>query len=210
MKKNLGIWLAVSAVLLLLLPWAAVTYVPRQAGFLVCLFLLYVVNPVYFLTTGVWAGRKLERGQNALAAVAFGALLYAAGEGWIWEMGNFSVGYTLAYLILGCLAVGFCRWKLPKWAIGAAAAGAVILCLTLSAVPGRTWSIPALSGLTALDEGALNSRLQGFDIQQLEMTWGPAAWSGESQAVWEIDENTLLYVSLKPDGTAVAFSFGKK
>lgn len=212
MKQKIAAWLAVSVILLLALPWAAVTYAPRQAGMLVCLLFLYAVNPIYFLWTGVWAGRRMEDYRNSLKMVVLGDLLYAVGAGWIWEMGSFTGGYALTYLLLGCLAVGFCRWRLPKWAIAAIGAGLVILCLLLAAVPlpGRACAVPPLHELTALDEGALNSRLQGFDIQQLEQVWGPGASAGESRAVWEIDEDTLLYASLKPNGTAVAFSLGRK
>ena len=44
MKKNIILWLAVSAVVMLALPWLAVTLVKGDAGMAVCFLLFFALN----------------------------------------------------------------------------------------------------------------------------------------------------------------------
>lgn len=53
MKKNFILWLAVSAVIMLVLPWLAVTFVKGDAGMAACLLLFFAVNPIYSVAMGL-------------------------------------------------------------------------------------------------------------------------------------------------------------
>ncbi len=57
MNKNMIIWFAVSAVLMLALPWLAVTFVKGDAGMAVCFLLFFAVNPIYCVIAGTFAER---------------------------------------------------------------------------------------------------------------------------------------------------------
>ena len=60
MKKMIA-WLIASAAILLALPWLAVTIVKSDAGMAVCLFLFFVLNPIYAICTGAYAGKDIKR-----------------------------------------------------------------------------------------------------------------------------------------------------
>ena len=46
MKQSIILWLAVSAAVMLALPWIAVTFVKGDAGMAVCFLLFFAVNPL--------------------------------------------------------------------------------------------------------------------------------------------------------------------
>ena len=46
MKKNIILWLAVSAVVMLAFPWLTVIFVKGDAGMAVCFLLFFAVNPL--------------------------------------------------------------------------------------------------------------------------------------------------------------------
>ena len=47
MKQNIILWLAASAVVMLMFPWLAVAFVKGDAGMAVCFLLFFAVNPLY-------------------------------------------------------------------------------------------------------------------------------------------------------------------
>ena len=59
MKKAIP-WLIASAIIMLAFPWLAVTLVNDGNGMMVCLFLFFVLNPVYVTIAGVHAGRNIK------------------------------------------------------------------------------------------------------------------------------------------------------
>ena len=59
--KKIFPWLIASAAILLALPWLAVTFVESDAGMAVSLFLFFVLNPIYAICTGAYAGRDVKR-----------------------------------------------------------------------------------------------------------------------------------------------------
>ena len=61
MNKNMIIWFAVSAVLMLALPWLAVTFVKGDAGMAVCFLLFFAVNPIYCVIAGTFAGKDMRQ-----------------------------------------------------------------------------------------------------------------------------------------------------
>lgn len=57
MKKHL-VCTVISAIVMLLLPWCAVTFVPSGGGMLVSLLLLFAVNPISAVCIGIISGGK--------------------------------------------------------------------------------------------------------------------------------------------------------
>lgn len=100
--KQLAV-IAASAVLMVLLPWLAVTLVRGDAGMAVCFLLFFVVNPVAAVVVGIISGRSLR---TAWFQPAVLAVLFLAGA-WL----NFSMGesafllYAAAYFLLGSLTM---------------------------------------------------------------------------------------------------------
>ena len=60
MKKNIIFLLVVSAVIMLALPWLAVTLVKSDAGMAACFVLFFAVNPIYSVVIGILAGKSLK------------------------------------------------------------------------------------------------------------------------------------------------------
>lgn len=103
MKKNIIFWLAVSALIMLVLPWLAATFIKGDGGLVVCLLLFFVVNPIYSLIVGGFAGRDI-RHRWGLPVVS--AALFLAGT-WIFfdiEETAFIL-YALVYFALGIAAM---------------------------------------------------------------------------------------------------------
>lgn len=111
-NSNLILWLIAAAVIMLLLPWTAVTFVRGDAGMAVCFLLFYAVNPVYMVFAGIYAGKN-GRKLWSLPVVAAG--LFLLGTGAFFSMGEPAfVMYAGVYLVLGISAMllsMFVRWK---------------------------------------------------------------------------------------------------
>lgn len=96
--KNL-VCLAISAGLMLLLPWLTVTLVKGDAGMGVCFLLFFAVDPVAVIAVGVFSGRDIRTTWFQPAALA---TFFLAGT-WL----AFSVSepafllYAGVYLLLG-------------------------------------------------------------------------------------------------------------
>ena len=103
MKNNFILWVMISMVIMLVLPWLAVSFVKGDAGMAVCFILFFAVNPIYSVIMGVFAGKNIKRlwGMPVISAV-----LFLLGS-WIF----FSIGekafilYAGVYLILGIVAM---------------------------------------------------------------------------------------------------------
>lgn len=80
MKLNISKFTALSAGIMLGIPWLAVTFAPGDAGMAVCFVLFYALNPAYLLYLGIQAGKQPEtmRFQPLLASALFllGAWVY--------------------------------------------------------------------------------------------------------------------------------------
>lgn len=100
--KCLG-WLAGSAAVMLLLPWAAVTFVSSHAGMTVTLLLFFVINPIYAVVAGVFAGKNIKR----LWIVPFiVAILFLLGTWIFFDMGEGAfVIYADVYLVIGIVSM---------------------------------------------------------------------------------------------------------
>lgn len=103
MKKSIILWLAVSAIIMLVLPWLAVTFVKGDAGMAVCFLLFYAINPIYSVIIGTYAGKDIKR----LCSLPFiSSILYLLGVWIFFDMGESAfIMYAIIYFILGILAM---------------------------------------------------------------------------------------------------------
>ena len=97
MKKFI-IWIFASALLMIGAPFLAVKFA-GDAGMAVCFLLFFVLNPVYSLVCGIFAGADIKR-LWALPIITSG--LFLAGVWIFFEMGepDFLI-YCGAYLVIG-------------------------------------------------------------------------------------------------------------
>lgn len=59
MKKNVY-WLTISAFIMFALPWIDVVSVPNDTGMIATIVLLFVVNPLYSIAVGMFAGKNIK------------------------------------------------------------------------------------------------------------------------------------------------------
>ena len=103
MRKKTIFWLLMSALVMLLLPWMAVTFVRSDAGMMAVLILLFAVNPGYCMAAGYSAGKQIRRfwwiPAYSAAMFLLGVwLFFEAGESDFWI-------YTAVYYALGMEAM---------------------------------------------------------------------------------------------------------
>lgn len=101
-KKN-GICILISTLIMLLLPWCAVTFGKGDAGMAVCFLLFFAVNPIMSVVTGVFSGRDIRSSwfQPMLLAA-----LFLLGTWVFFGMGEPAfLFYAVVYLILGYSAM---------------------------------------------------------------------------------------------------------
>ena len=97
--KQILLWLTASAVLMLVLPWLAVTFVPGDSGMAVCLLLFFVLDPIYAVCAGGFAGRDIKR-RWAMPLLTAGFFLLGAWS--FFDRGEPAfLLYAAAYLVLG-------------------------------------------------------------------------------------------------------------
>lgn len=97
------LWLAVSAAVMLALPWMAVTFVEGDAGMAACFILFFAVDPIYVLAIGAFAGKDMRR----LWSLPFIAVaLFLSGTWILFDMGETAfLRYAAVYLVLGVAAM---------------------------------------------------------------------------------------------------------
>ena len=111
MKKMIA-WLIASAAILLALPWLAVTFIKSDAGMAVSLFLFFVLNPIYAICAGAYAGRDVKR---FWALPVITALFFLDGAWLFFDMGEMAfILYALIYLLLGMAAMLLSRFIRKK------------------------------------------------------------------------------------------------
>lgn len=103
MKQNIILWLAASAVVMLVFPWLAVTFVNGDAGMAVCFLLFFAVNPIYSVIIGAFAGKDIRH----LWSLPFiSAVLFLIGTWIFFDMGEMAfILYTVVYLAIGIVAM---------------------------------------------------------------------------------------------------------
>ena len=104
MRKSYLIGLAVSAAIMVLLPWLTVTFVKGDAAMAVCFLLFFGVNPIFSIAMGIFSGkgRKVLWSLPILTSALFILVTWA-----FFGMGEpaFLV-YAGIYLILGMISMG--------------------------------------------------------------------------------------------------------
>ena len=103
MKRSLWLPVALSALVMVGTPWAAVTFAPGDWGMAACFLLFFGVNPLYSLLLGVWSGMDLKKHwfQPVVSAVLF------LGGTWIFfDPGEMAfVYYCAVYLLISLAAM---------------------------------------------------------------------------------------------------------
>jgi len=103
MKKNIILWLAASAVVMLAFPWLAVTFVKGDAGMAVCFLLFFAVNPLYSVLIGAFAGKDIRR---LWSLPVISSALFLIGTWIFFDMGESAfILYAAVYLVLGIAAM---------------------------------------------------------------------------------------------------------
>lgn len=102
MRKAAICWALVSVIVMLVLPWMAVTFVSAQAGLAVSFLMFYVVNPICVVAIGVFAGKDIKRlwYQPAVTSVLFLVGIWVFFE----TLDSAFIMYAASYLGLGMLA----------------------------------------------------------------------------------------------------------
>lgn len=96
-------WSLIFAVVMLLFPWMAVTWVPSNDGMSVCLLLLFVADPLCIIVSGIAGGRKLAEGW---ILPLLGSAFLLAGTWLFFELGEAAfVLYAFIDLLLGYAAL---------------------------------------------------------------------------------------------------------
>ena len=103
MKKNIILWLAASAVVMLAFPWLAVTFVKGDAGMAVCFLLFFAVNPLYSVIIGAFAGKDVK---HLWSLPVISAVLFLIGTRIFFDMGETAfILYAAVYLVIGIMAM---------------------------------------------------------------------------------------------------------
>ena len=103
MKRNIIFGLAVTAVIMLALPWLAVTFVKGDAGMAACFVLFFAVNPIYSVVIGIFAGKDMK---HLWSLSVISAVLFLFGTWVFFDMGETAfILYAVVYLALGVVAM---------------------------------------------------------------------------------------------------------
>ncbi len=54
-------WTALSAIVMLLFPLIAVTFVPSNAGMMIMMLMFLIINPIYYIVIGVVSSNDVKR-----------------------------------------------------------------------------------------------------------------------------------------------------
>lgn len=99
MKKPYIGWLALSFVIMLLLPWGAVTFVKGDAGMAVCFLLFYIIDPIYSALVGYFSGKSIKK-MWSLPVIC--ALAFLLGVWLFFDMGESAfILYAGIYFVIG-------------------------------------------------------------------------------------------------------------
>lgn len=101
--KKITPWLIASAVIMFAFPWLAVTFIKGDAAMAVCFILFFVVNPIYAICAGAYAGKDLKK---FWILPIITALFFLAGTWIFFDMGEKAfILYAFVYLLLGIVSM---------------------------------------------------------------------------------------------------------
>ncbi len=99
MKKKFIFGTAVSAAVMLMLPYLAVTFASGDAGMAICFLLFFAVNPIYSVAVGFFASKYVK---SLWSLPVISAVLFLAGTWILFDMGERAfIMYAAIYLVLG-------------------------------------------------------------------------------------------------------------
>ena len=58
--KTIIPWMLATAVIMLVFPWLAVTFIKGDGGMAACFILFFAVNPIYAICSGAYAGKNIK------------------------------------------------------------------------------------------------------------------------------------------------------
>ena len=103
MAKENVISILVSALIMLLFPWCAVTFIKGDGGMAVCFLMFFAINPAASVVIGMISGRNI-RASWFLPILS--AVLFLLGTWIFFDMGELAfILYAAVYLLLGCVAM---------------------------------------------------------------------------------------------------------
>lgn len=103
MKNNFIFWVIVSIIIMLVLPWLAISFANSDAGMAICFVLFFAIDPIYSVVMGVFAGKNRKElwGMPIIAAA-----LFLLGSWMFFGMGEKAfIMYAGIYLMLGIAAM---------------------------------------------------------------------------------------------------------
>ena len=101
MKKMIP-WILATAVIMLVFPWLAVTFIKGDGGMAACFILFFAVNPIYTICSGARAGKDIKK---LWILPIITALFFLLGAWLSFNMGEKAfILYALGYLLLGIIA----------------------------------------------------------------------------------------------------------
>lgn len=104
MKKNYIIWSIVSAVMMILLPLATLTWLDRANRDITYILILNYINPIYAFIVGYSAGKNIKSmwGLPVISVLLFLISVIIEGEFWESSHGLF-LTYAGIYLVISVL-----------------------------------------------------------------------------------------------------------
>ena len=106
--------IAISVVVMYLLPAAVAKFSTECAGMALCMLLFFIINPAYSVITGIISGRNFR--QRWYLPI-FSALLFLAGTWTFFDATEmWFIAYAAVYLILSFIAATITHLSLRKTA----------------------------------------------------------------------------------------------
>ena len=103
MKNKFLTLFILAAIIMLLFPYLTITFVKGESGLIVCSVLFFIINPLYSIISGIYAGKYWRR--LWLIPIITG-LLFILGTWLFYEMGEGAfVVYGALYSIIGAFAM---------------------------------------------------------------------------------------------------------
>ena len=105
-------WLAVTIVVMFVLPFCVARFAPADAGMALCMLLFFIGNPIYSAVLGYRCGRNVRQMWNLplISSIAFLAgawLFFDIREVWF-------IIYAATYLAIGWVAMGISKYQNSK------------------------------------------------------------------------------------------------
>lgn len=107
-RKTMILWLTISVVIMIALPFAVERLASECSGMALCMTVFFIVNPVYSAILGFRCGKDIRRMSNLplVSSIAFLAgtwLFFDIREVWF-------IIYASVYLIIGWTAMGISNY----------------------------------------------------------------------------------------------------